>query len=418
MLRKLSFLVLCLTVFVTVNVSSQETRSEDDKQLVNKYGEIIFPGPTYRPEWAQTTTTTTETPEVRGEYVQPDDDDEECVLNATPPDPDSGCCGIDASTVDRIVGGVPVLIENHPWLVHIEYYDSTKNVFKKLCGGFLISGRYVMSAAHCFAGEVLNVAQPVNVILGEYDTTNEGPDCVKINSGATVCTDGAISVPIERYRVHPEFVSDATRIKNDVALIRLNRTVEFTKFIRPICLPTTDITASPSSPLRFLATGWGAVKDRILNKYFFQHQYELDGIKRHVDLPHVDQMTCADTFKFLTPMHICAGAEKGKDSCRGDSGGPLVYNDDGVNFAVGMVSTGLKQYVCGTEGKPAVYTRIVSIYGVQVYPQKIRGMCIKYLSTPRSPEPHGYGKPSVPIALYDHLDGGRYTTMLEACYLQ
>ncbi|KAI5634079.1 calcineurin-like phosphoesterase domain-containing protein [Phthorimaea operculella] len=29
-------------------------------------------------------------------------------------------------------------------------------------------------------------------------------------------------------------------------------------------------------------------------------------------------------------------------------------------------------------------------WGVQVYPQKIRGRCIKYLSTPRSPEPHGH----------------------------
>ncbi|KAJ2937785.1 hypothetical protein O0L34_g18565 [Tuta absoluta] len=366
MLRKLKLLVLCLMVFVAIKVSSQGSRSEDDRKLINRDGEIIFPGPTYRPVWAQTTISTTTVNQLKGNYVKEDNDEGDCALNANPPDPESLCCGVDASTTDRIVGGDPVLIENHPWLVRIEYYNSTQNRFKRLCGGFLISGRYVLSAAHCFAGDVLRVGLPVNVILGEYDTKNEGPDCVNTANGATICTDGAITVPIEQYLVHPKYLFDKMRIYNDVALVRLNRTVEFTSFIRPICLPTTDITVSPSTNLRFLATGWGAVKDQLIvssalgQTYFKKHEYEYDGVKRQVDLPFVDQMTCADTYRFLSPGHICAGGEKGKDSCSGDSGGPLVYDDDGVHYALGMVSTGLNKYVCGTEGRPAVYTRVYS----------------------------------------------------------
>ena len=59
---------------------------------------------------------------------------------------------------------------------------------------------------------------------------------------------------------------------------------------------------------------------------------------------------------------MCAGGEKGKDSCKGDSGGglfsDLINGTDGKERKwqlVGIVSFGSK--TCG-DGKPGVYTRV------------------------------------------------------------
>lgn len=78
---------------------------------------------------------------------------------------------------------------------------------------------------------------------------------------------------------------------------------------------------------------------------------------------------CENTYKQanvnLKHGQMCAGGEKGKDSCRGDSGGPLMvsYADEKneINwYIVGVVSFGPSP--CGMEGWPGVYTR-VSNYG-------------------------------------------------------
>lgn len=65
----------------------------------------------------------------------------------------------------------------------------------------------------------------------------------------------------------------------------------------------------------------------------------------------------------LGSSQICAGGQRGKDSCRGDSGGPLMSVEraaDGTGkwTAVGIVSFGPSP--CGMEGWPGVYTRVSS----------------------------------------------------------
>jgi secreted trypsin-like serine protease len=55
---------------------------------------------------------------------------------------------------------------------------------------------------------------------------------------------------------------------------------------------------------------------------------------------------------------MCAGGEKGKDSCRGDSGGPLIIEDEteGTFYLAGIVSYG--SIGCGAYDAPAIYTRV------------------------------------------------------------
>lgn len=62
--------------------------------------------------------------------------------------------------------------------------------------------------------------------LGEYDTTNEGSDCVEVDGGGLDCTDGAISINIDKVIPHPHF--DLKSQKNDIGLIRLSLMAPFT----------------------------------------------------------------------------------------------------------------------------------------------------------------------------------------------
>lgn len=64
---------------------------------------------------------------------------------------------------------------------------------------------------------------------------------------------------------------------------------------------------------------------------------------------------------YIGEGQMCAGGERGKDSCRGDSGGALmstlVDNGGSVRWhVIGVVSFGPSP--CGMQGWPGVYTRV------------------------------------------------------------
>lgn len=58
---------------------------------------------------------------------------------------------------------------------------------------------------------------------------------------------------------------------------------------------------------------------------------------------------------------MCAGGDKGKDSCRGDSGGPLMTSLSDTKrdvhvYVIGIVSFGPSP--CGMPGWPGIYTNV------------------------------------------------------------
>ncbi|XP_059050732.1 phenoloxidase-activating enzyme-like [Achroia grisella] len=271
-------------------------------------------------------------------------------LNAFPPDPLTDCCGLDNTQSRKIIAfGINAEIDQFPWLTLIEYKKG--DGIRTLCGGSLISSKYVLTAAHCVTGNILITGTPTNVRLGEYDTSNNGRDCVLVAPGEEDCADPIVTIPIEDTIPHPEY--DAITRKNDIALIRLEQNAPYTDFIRPICLPTSDITASPPSKLILEVAGWGA----------YNQTTRKSNIKLYVRVPFVDMQECKTIYNQpklaeaeLWSKQICAGGEKNRDSCKGDSGGPLMYQNQRIYEAVGLVSYG--PTVCGQEKIPAVYTKV------------------------------------------------------------
>lgn len=104
--------------------------------------------------------------------------------------------------------------------------------------------------------------------------------------------------------VHPEYRHDDEYQLNDIALLRLDRDVQFTSKIQPICLPHASLQINYRRR-SFLVIGWGKTNE----------DGEYSDKLREAYLPYVDNEACVQSYNenLITEKHICAG-ELQKDS--------------------------------------------------------------------------------------------------------
>lgn len=104
------------------------------------------------------------------------------------------------------------------------------------------------------------------VRLGEWN--NSSPiDC----SNEGDCADPVLDIDIAEILKHEKFVlghHENNKNINDIALLRLSSKVTYTDFIRPICIPTSDLMDSYFDGIDLVATGWGKT-----NRNWFAQQY-------------------------------------------------------------------------------------------------------------------------------------------------
>ncbi|XP_067616859.1 serine protease easter isoform X1 [Eurosta solidaginis] len=266
--------------------------------------------------------------------------------------PRPGECG--QMTSSRIYGGNKTKIDEYPWMVLIEY-KKPFNLSGHHCGGSLISSRYVVTASHCINGKALPSDWRIsNVRLGEWDT-NTTPDCEIDVLGEKDCAPPHIDVPIEKTIPHPKYDPDSLSQAYDIALLRLKNTVEFSDFVRPICLPmNNNLRTSTFDNMIMDVAGWGKTESK-----------SSSNVKLKAELTGVPLEKCRKVYRpesiLLEGTQMCAGGKQGVDSCRGDSGGPLIglgttSNGNTYYFLIGIVSFGPS--ICGLEGWPGVYTRV------------------------------------------------------------
>jgi hypothetical protein len=137
---------------------------------------------------------------------------------------------------ERIVNGHAATDNAWPWVVSIRVTHKSK-LSSHLCGGSLIYDTAVLTAAHCIYG--YGPAQLV-VIAG-----------VHTFNGSSFNADSVYYVADFFY--HPEF--DTKKITNDIAILKLTKSVRNSSSIRTICLPeSSDPTVLFNKNV--IAAGW------------------------------------------------------------------------------------------------------------------------------------------------------------------
>ncbi|XP_053735135.1 coagulation factor IXa [Synchiropus splendidus] len=229
----------------------------------------------------------------------------------------------------RIVGGEVVLPGEIPWQVALVANPSGR----LFCGGTILSERWVVTAAHCFAVEKGSFW----VRVGEYDI-HEKEDTEQDHE-------------VQKTFFHPSYNTSISVYNHDIALLYLATPISFSSVVRPICLGPKEFIerlvkfASPAT-----VSGWGRTR----------HLGNLAESLQKVEVPFTHRAECKrSSSSRVTRYMFCAGYyDEEKDACQGDSGGPHANNIHGTWFLTGIVSWGEE---CAREGKYGVYTR-VSLY--------------------------------------------------------
>nr|XP_046250893.1 ovochymase-2 [Scatophagus argus] len=186
---------------------------------------------------------------------------------------------------------------------------SLKNSCSHFCGGAILTERWIMTAAHCFASLSEEFLGGIRVVVGEFDQRVDDEE-------EQVFLIKSVSVH-EKYH-------HALPMSYDIALIELDHHIQLGTRVHPICLPLPDESIPPETSC--IVGGWGRVKEK----------GRLPAVLREVQLDLVNSAKCRYVLQTVKSSArnqrpqpamtvLCAGAERGgRDACQGDSGGPLV----------------------------------------------------------------------------------------------
>jgi len=229
----------------------------------------------------------------------------------------------------RIVGGEEASDGEFPFQVSLRSVGAVG--LTHFCGGSIIDENWVLTAAHCCAGQI---PATMHVVAGGIKLNNFENEEEPRNLDAIIG--------------HPDY--SAATISNDACLLKMKEPFEWTEFVQPIALPAVMQDTAAGSMVT--VTGWGTTSEGALG---------LPNVLHKVSVPVVSDEDCNASYGAsgyaVADSMICAGLpEGGKDSCQGDSGGPFFSNESPeTRELLGIVSWGIG---CARAGYPGVYTEV------------------------------------------------------------
>ncbi|XP_026731239.1 venom protease-like isoform X2 [Trichoplusia ni] len=201
-----------------------------------------------------------------------------------------------------------------------------------LCGGSVISERFILTAAHCTAAGALGSVK--FAALGLLKRTDP-KKYWKIHN-------------VKRIINHPEHKPPSKY--HDIALLETETEMNFGNDLLPACLHTGTEEISTAE-----ASGWGRLG----------YRQALANTLQVVEITQYNDSECASMYKphrllehgYDRKTQMCYGVYNAAvDTCEGDSGGPLqIHRFKCLYTVIGITSYGKD---CGIPGSAGMYTRV------------------------------------------------------------
>uniref|UniRef100_A0AAU6PAS4 Venom peptide n=1 Tax=Comana monomorpha TaxID=1555636 RepID=A0AAU6PAS4_9NEOP len=233
----------------------------------------------------------------------------------------------------RIVEGTDAEAGEFPHMVLLGYGEDIPTV-KFLCGGTLLSDRFILTAGHCtFTKDYGSLTYAASGILQRSEV------------------DESKVYKIKRIIPHPDYKLFAGY--NDIALVETEKPIALNSRAFPACL---DV-GKESEHQKAIATGWGST----------ENYGDPAPTLQKVTLTKFSDDVCAENYEedgflvkgFNSTTQICYGDETtSKDTCTGDSGGPLQVQNKHVSCMYTVIGVTSFARACGFAGQPGVYTKV------------------------------------------------------------
>ncbi|XP_017028981.1 brachyurin [Drosophila kikkawai] len=239
------------------------------------------------------------------------------VVGAAPPESIQG----------RIISGSQASAGQFPWQVILKR-DEWDDL---LCGGSVISAKWVLTAAHCAYGH-----SSLFLIFGTIELND----------------DTAQNMTSTTFFVHPNYND---KMNNDVALIQLPQALVFSSSIQPISLVTASQKSNNFVGTAAVVAGYGLMDDEYLD-------YSQTLMYARVTV--IDNNECLPIYgaSVVLDSTLCAQGSDGSNMsiCSGDSGGPLItYNSSTGQWQQIGINSFVAEDQC-TAGYPSGYVRLTS----------------------------------------------------------
>ncbi|XP_072282341.1 transmembrane protease serine 5 isoform X4 [Pyxicephalus adspersus] len=195
-------------------------------------------------------------------------------------------CG-SRSKSSRIIGGSDVALGRWPWQVSL--YLNNKHV----CGGSIVAPKWIITAAHCVHNYRSPQVSSWSVLAG-------------ITSHPPVRQKASVSA-VEKIIYHQKY--DDRSHDYDIALMKLEKPLNYSDSIRPVCLPQYDQDLPAGAEC--WVSGWG---------HTHPDNTHMPRSLKEAMVPLISTKKCNSSCIYdgdITPRMLCAGYLDGKvDACQ------------------------------------------------------------------------------------------------------